>query len=533
MKQRLHEIRLAASVEEGTLNNKEAARLLVTGKRPKLMARDSFQLAMLQKAASDGLEEQVGNGKGKERMVEELLGSDDSVLSEESIEQDGEDRDGSSEMEEEVEEDGPLTTASLVTIILDGAEDLLTLEEAYNTLALRLRHRIPRVASGDNLITEDDIRLAISPIRDEAPAMVRAMQRDLQRLMGRVPNSEVPSSEADSSPFRGLMPLRDGTPVNRSRLTPSPTPLPPPNKRFSPDGKMLRQGYTESEVRYRREASGVGAAALRFLAFTFHTHQLYSCFSDADIISLLDQIMLIPRTPRLPTPNPKRSYYLSILVLAQMKVPTNCVTPIRDKLSRALESALSDNLGSSSPTPIIVKENPNQVRKEAFLAVVNLITTYPSIMFQSFSEFLPHCLRGLVSPSSLMRNKASAAVAAIASTKLNLLSDYSSREMWQRNKIIIQRLEFFVVSHFKSPLRTSGKSVYGTNGEKKSEWTELERVFKETVGSASDVQWACATWAVVVTLMGAAYASSGLAPGQGFDHILDVSSQILARLRVT
>ena len=504
------------------MNNKEAARLLVSGSRPTHFARDSFQLALMRKAAGD-----VGSGSSKERIGDELPGSDDSNSSEELESRKAGERDGSSEDEEETELGGSLATGSLISIILDGAEDLLTLEEAYNTFTFRLRRRIPKDPQAE-LSDEirEDIRLATQPLRDEAPAMVRAMQRDLQRLMGKVPNSEFEGG--DASAFRALVPLRDATPINsRSRVTPSPTPISRTIRGacFSSE-RPARQGYTESEVRYRRESSGVGAAALRFLAFTLHTSHLFTCFSEADLQALLEQVMIIPRTPRLPTPNPKRTYWLSMLVLAQTKVPVSCVRPIKDKIVRAVESAINESMSLSIPGG---KDGQSQIRKEGFHAVTNLVSTYPTIFFQHYTELLPGCFRALISPLNLFRNNASAAIAAFAAAKYSLVADLQSRlpeqrEAWIKAKGTVQKCESFVISHLKSPLKTPGKPcpVYGPGGEKQTEWTALEKVLKDTVGSATDVHWACATWAVLVSLMGPAYSSSGLA--SGFDHIMDVSA---------
>lgn len=526
LKQRVSDIRVAASVAEGTLNNKEAARLLVSGKRPKLMAMDSFQLAMMRKAAGDG-PEGVTSAKGKERMVDEVPGSDDSSSSDEAVDRESGPREGSWEEEEQIEEDGALATGSLVNILLEGAEDLLTLEEAYATLTLRLRQRIPidnQEPSVDAAL-EQDIRLATHPIRDEAPAMIRAIQRDLSRLLGKVPNSEVPSSEADSSPFRGLMPTQDTTPNNqRSRFTPSPTP-PMNGARRGLDGKEPRQGYTESEVRYRREASGVGAAALRFLAFTFHTPHIYNCFTEADLAALLEQILIIPRTPKLPTPNPKRTYYLAVLLIAQMRIPLACILPAKEKLVRAIESAMNDTVGASSPGAG-AKEGPTQIRKEAYHAVTNLMTTYPTTFFPFYADLLPGCLRALAHPMSIIRNRAAAAVTCFAASKYAILSDpanIGSRDAWARTKSMVQKSEYFVVSHLKSALKIPGKTgpVYTSSGEKKTEWSALEQIFKDTVGT-TDVHWACAVWAMVVSLIGGAYGSCGLA--ESIDHIMDVSA---------
>ncbi|OCF30437.1 hypothetical protein I316_07924 [Kwoniella heveanensis BCC8398] len=530
------QIRLAASVEEGTLNNKEAARLLVSGKRPGLLARDSYQLAMLRGAAGESADR-----KGKGRMQGEVPGSDDSAASTSSAlqtsdpaEGDGVAEEGSSEEEEEtIEEDGALATGSLINIILDGAEDLLTLEEAYSTLTQRLRQQLtPGVLFP---IPVSVARMCTQPIRDEAPAMVRAIQRDLARLLGKLPHSDpaFPSSDNDA-PFMDLMPLKDRTPThhnnNRSRFTPSPTPGTGP-KSSSPT-KPTRQGYTESEVRYRREASGVGAAVLRFIDFIFSEHRLSSCYSEADLQSILEQVMVIPRTPRLPTPNPKRTYYLSILILTHLNLPSACVQPVKDKIVRALEGAMTDSLGALGPSG---KEGPPALKKEGYHAITNLVSNYPSIFFPHYSDLLIGCLRGMASSSNLIRYKAGAAACAFARAKFALLAntqsaainngDAPSREAWVKAKSVIQKSEFFVISHLKSALKVPGKStpVYGKDGEKKTEWHALEQIFKDTVGSTTDVHWACAAWSVVVTLMGAAYASSGLAGG--LDHIMDRSLQ--------
>ncbi|WRT67914.1 uncharacterized protein IL334_004888 [Kwoniella shivajii] len=537
------QIRLAASVEEGTLNNKEAARLLVSGKRPKLFARDSFQLALMRNAAG----EQPTDRKGKGKMLQdnENPGSDDSTASNSSNLHDGKEvtegdaimDDNSSEEEEEtIEEDGALSTGSLVNIILDGAEDLLTLEEAYNTLTLRLRSRIPTETDMSEPLSPaqiEGIRISAQPIKDEAPAMVRAIQRDLQRLLGKLPSheSELTSSELEITPFKHLMPLRDDM-TNRGRFTPSPTPGIGP-KSSSPT-KSTRQGYTEAEVRYRREASGVGAAVLRFLSFTFHSPHLFACYSDADLTSLLEQVMTIPRTLKLPTPNPKRTYYLSILVLAQMNLPSACVQPVKDKIVRALEGAMADNLGAMGGLSS-GKEGPSAIKKEGYHAVTNLVSNYPSTFFPHYPDLLAGCLRGMASSTNMIRYKAGAATAAFARAKFSLLAntqsallenpDNSTKEAWSKAKSTIQKSEFFVLSHLKSALKIPGKSspIYGKDGEKKTEWHPLEQIFKDTVGSATDVHWACAAWSLIVTLMGSAYASSGLAAG--FDHIMDRSLQ--------
>lgn len=489
---------------------------------------------MIRKAAIDSPTSAAG---GPTAPIGDMPGSDDSNASDGMAgEEDlalgpSREEDESSEEEEPMEEDGALATSSLIDIILDGADDLLTLEEAYSTLAQRLRLRLTKQSNEIAPVSELELRQLVRPIREQAPAVVRAFQRDLQRLLGKVPLSETPpaSDDRSSSPFRNLLPLQDTTPDNKRQLTPSPTPA---IGKASPN-KPSRQGYSEAEVRYRREASGVGSAALRLLAFVLHTPELYSCFTDADIQALIDHVLVIPRTPKMPTPNPKRTYYLAVMVLAQLQVPVACVQPIKDKIARAVEAALNDSFAFMSATA--GKEGPSIVKKEGFAAVINLLISYPGVFFQHYGDFLPVSIRDLSSPVAAIRYKAGNALAAFAMAKHNLFAEYrealltnksrESREAFLRFKGLSQKSEVFVVSQLKSGARSLGRSspVYGANGERRTEWVATEHTFREKVGLNDEVHWACAAWAVLVTLIGSQYNSSTLA--DPINHIIDRSLQ--------
>jgi hypothetical protein len=509
------------------LNNKEPARLIVSGNRPKpkLTARDSFQLAMLRTAAAEG--SGTGKGKGKETVLEEMPASDDSTASDdvpdEAIEADGDAEDSSDDEEEEtIEAQGALSTASLVRILLDGAEDLLTLEEAYNELMLRLRANLATPIEPSESVTagDDHVRIATRPIRDQAPAVVRALIRDLDRLLGRVPHAEQ-GPDGSSSPFRGLQPLKD-EPHTEGRMSSSPTEI---DKRA-----VKRQGYTEAEVRYRREAAGVGQAALKLLAYFMHEQALYSCFSTSDLRSLLDVAMSIPRTPKLPTPNPKKTYYASICIIAQLRIPAEAVSPIQDKIVRAVESALGETLGSMGVSGGTATAGLSIIKKEAYHAATNLLSTYPQIFVHHPTELLPVPLKAMATLQTLHRNKASAVCAAYAAAKISAFAllaanedDVTNRkEMLDKLKSSMQRSETLVTAQLKSLLKnTQGQVMTTTAGDKKIEANALEQRFKDTIGTAEGVQWACAAWAVVVTLLGSAYATCGLSTM--FDHIMNVS----------
>lgn len=438
LKSRAQQIRIAASVEEGTLSNREPARLLISGKRPALAARDSFELV----AMVGGEDPRVV--KDTVRMSSGAPSSDESAPSSTAGGSDGiEIAEGSEDEEEEaeIEQDGTLATGSLIDIILNGAEDLLTLEEAYNILTLRLRHRMPTDSEGT--ITpeiEEDIRSAAGPIHDEAPAMVRAIQRDICRLLGKPPTSEPAMERLESSPFREITPLVID---RKDRFTPSPSP-PPAGDGVSPS-KAERQGYTAAEIRYRREASGVGAAVLRFLAFIFHNPQLYCCFSEADLQLLLDQVLGITRVPRLPTPNPKRTYFLCVILLTQLKLPLSCVSPLKDKIVRAAVKAVMEDFRLRNSGTASDKPGPNGFKKEGLSAVANLLNTYPTLFFPYYAELLPPCLSAYNNSSVQIRFRAGAAVAAFAKAKMIFMAHVQSgpQETWQAVKTVIQKSEFF------------------------------------------------------------------------------------------
>lgn len=518
-RRKIQDIRIARTVEEGTLNNREDARLLVSGRRPGLVARDSYQLAMMRKGTDEV--------SLKSSKLVEMPGSDDSTASDDGNKEDhptGEERTGGSdEEEEELEQDGALATGSLVDIVLNGAEDLLTLEEAYKTLVARLKQRIPLAQDDVTNSTSSEIEVCLRPIRDEAPAMVRALQRDVQRLLGKVPNSELASPERITSPFRGLVPLRDCTPVNR-RDTPSPTPAPSSDIKAP---KPLRQGYSEAEVRYRREASGVGQAALSFLGLTFHCRPIYSCFTEADLQALLDLVLTIPRTPQLPTPNPKKTYFIATSVISNMQLPVASVNPIREKIARAIESMTSDTFGPAG-API---KDPN-FKKEIYNAILNVVNTYPSVFFGYTAELLAPCLCALTSPTPIIRTRATSAVVAFAAAKFSIQKEARERAAtektlaakadWVRIRQTVSRCETFVVNHLKRVKATPGRVGYTEDGEKKTEWFALDKLIKDKM--STDVFGGCAIWAAMVSLVGIHFATCGLTEGpQGFNNIMNVS----------
>lgn len=495
LKRHDHTIRVAKSVKEGTWNNREPARLRVIGAMPRMDSPSMF-LSTLD-AAEDGI--------AGVPISDDAPPSDDSDSSGEG-QAGGQPSNGqrgadnfSDESEEEEQEEG-LHPSYLVENLLSGDADLLTLEESYTSLTLRLRESLFDIGP-PTLAVHTEFEHVCKEIRDEAPAIVCAIQRDLNRLMGKVPNSE---TTASTSPFRGLTPAFS--------LPPSPQ-------------KTPKRGYTESEVLYRREAAGVGCAALRFLTVVFSSPRLFTLFTEADVQALLDQVLVIPRTPILPTPSPKRTFSQAIMIFSQVRLPSAWIRPLESKITRSLESALT-----TVAVGVFALKDPSPIRKEAFNAVNNLLKMYPDIFFPAYTQLLPVCLRTLSSPLPALRKSASAATAAFQTAKLRLQDDAdrvlqddsSTQTAWNKTRSVVVRSEAFVANFLRGVLKSPrSKSAYDKDGEKSTEWSPIEAIFRRTVGTAEEVAWACSTWAILVSLIGKEFSSSPLVKDIG--HIMDVS----------
>lgn len=491
-------IRIARTVREGSWANREPARNLVAGNRPRGSTRGSSALAQLCDTAEDGV---AGRQPPSD---DDVPGSDDSNPGEAQ----GEDANsGGESSDEEPEEVECLHPTSLVSVILEGAEDLLTLEEAYSTLTLKVREVLYGIGPLSQS-AERQLRSVAEPIAEEAPALVRAITRDLRRLMGKVPHSE---QSISSTPFRGLQPET------------RPSHFPP-----SPGSTPTKKGYSAAEIRYRRETSSVGAAVLRFLAALFNSPRLFCAFTEADLTALLEQVVMIPRTPVLPTPTPKRTYSTALVVLTHLRFPVEWVKPIKDKMIGALDSAWN-TLGNGGP-PYAFKDSV-AVKKEAFLVLSQLIRTYPTIMIPAFASYIPGCLRELASKNEGIRRSASAALSSFVKLRFQMLADAElavrfddKQEEWEEMRTLVHRTELHAVNFLKGPTKSSPKRLFEENGERRTvttEWGCLEAAFKALIGKQEDVAWACSTWAMLTSLMGKLYNTFPLT--LQMDHIMDVS----------
>lgn len=420
-------IRVASSVDEGTRSNNEEARAGGApgsgGGRPPMMTRDTFG--------------QVVRRAGEP--------SSDSSAS-----------DGSSEYE-------PGTSAGvaeLLEVIIDDASDYYAIEDAYHQLQARLRVGLDDAAD-DEKSPRDDPRVddLVAPLRDQSTRLLGALKRHVSGVMAPAPTAILDSS----SPIQPRLPL--GTP------SPSPSRI-----------VALRKGFSEAEVQARRAASLAGQQALRFIALLLHHRPLHAMYSDADLTALLSCILVIPFSPRLNTPNPKKTYPLAIYPLSHVRVPAAAVAPLVDRilnavLDKAIEQSACTWGGQPSPKQ---GEGGNVIaRREGLMALANLVQEYPHLFLPRHADMVPAVLRALSNSSPAVRCKAALAAGALVKAKMSVRRN-GAREL-------VSATESTAASFFLRP--SLGRS-----------WLE----FSDALAKAFTLHygWASTVWALVVSLLG-------------------------------
>ncbi|KAJ9116986.1 hypothetical protein QFC22_004644 [Naganishia vaughanmartiniae] len=447
---------------------------------------------------------------------------------------------------------------SLLDIIIHEADDLMAVEDAYNLIQVRYRKlfaqsQIATTTADDSVLDPaSDLVLALDRFQKCSSDIYRSFIRDISRLVG-TPISSIPPPVLDSSP-----PPDEHLDPTQGEITPSPSPEPnarlanfnqhsrkaaarvPASPTFgiarlssssnppsSPN--PTRQGYSEAEVRYRRALAGVGQSSLRFLAFVFHRSELYQCFSDADITSLISSVLVIPNTPKLHTPNPKKSYALAMYSLCHLKVPVTCVQPIKEKMMRVLTYGLGEGglkCWGGGPGKREGEGGNVKARFECFAAMANALVQYPSLFIPRHKDLIPLILGGLTDSQQGMKVKAGMALCGFMKGKMNWLRDTeralkevhaklaaideeepagkervlteekSVVQEWKWARKAIEEAEATTVTVMKSNIRSS----LVVNPQRAKFSDVISDLIKRAL--ATDPLWACAIWACLVSMMG-------------------------------
>lgn len=528
-------IRVVASADEGTRGNAEELRVSMRRPVNKLArAKDSFQFIKANGTTTCANENDtsVHVSNAQEYREIDMPSSDTNPPSDDANPSNGNnghegadnhagDRDNDDDRPHgivEMVQISPTTSSadSLLDIIINEHHDLLAVEDALNTLYLRLKKVFllgQATPVSENTGLGDDQPSIVKAIEARTSDIYRALLRDIKRLVQPAPTDTTrPTSysprSGPSTPTRNQM----SSPAKESEETPRPR----------------RQGYTESEVRNRRAAAGVGQGALKTLSIIGHVQQLYELFSSSEMTSMLAATMIIPATPRLHTPNSKRTYLCAIHVLSTLRAPASVTAPIKDKICRALTNAVGDVCakywGGATPT----KGNetsgggPNLKAKiEGYGAIWNLCTIHHEVMAEFHPELIPEVLKGIVHTNSSVRTRASAALGALANSKLTWIrqTQRALEKVVQEGKLeneeddamLKTRLDAAQKAFFKAVKAGSQSAKVVNNCLKQSSrpsvtsgrqqlWDEVQSRLKCSL--MNDPHWTCATWSCLVTLLG-------------------------------
>lgn len=299
--------------------------------------------------------------------------------------------------------------------------------------------------------------------------------------------------------------------------------------------------------------AGVGQEALKFLALVFYRTELFSLFTDADLTSLLATVLSIPNTLKLYTPNPKKSYAFAIYALANIQLPADCVRPLKKEIQRALSNAVGDvalHHWGGGPGKAEGGGGNVKARTEGFAAIRQLMTFYAEDFALELTPFLEAILKGICDPPQgtpqTTRVSATRALLACLQARMDWQDTVVSQlegikrmldtvdgedeetALKEEQRFLIKRFEGIrkavqdssnkvavsllrrVVDSPLTPLpqqllKAKPPRHHGspTPPSARSLWAKLLRVLDGAMEAAPE--WACATWAALVTLMGEAY----------------------------
>ncbi|CED83792.1 Armadillo-type fold [Phaffia rhodozyma] len=436
---------------------------------------------------------------------------------------------------------------------------LQDLAEAYTSLTAQFRGLpitppIDNIASKSprkrkNLAKKSSIDVFLRPLIKNAPALISAFTRDLSRLFTH--HSPAPQPVRITSLARG----DDSSPGSSSAVGSSERDDEDDDEAFAFGNRRMRRGFSEHEITRRREEVSVGHAVLKWLALLFHSEVVWSCFSDADILSLLRLLLQIPlhkpisTTDSISAPLPplfspttasKRTYSLSIYALTHLRLPSRILQYVVDDILEAVKRACSPAppkksamvsttsasvAGSSLPsvTPAIEGQVNQKAKTEALGATFNLLSRNPTLLLPLHREWIPLLLRSLLDSSSSIRVRATAALAAVLEgghTWLKELEiavreasvgsqDQETREEKEAElnaarKVVEEEVALTVVKVLgkKNPVQpttTVGQLLQAGKSEGKM-ITALMGLLKSTVDK--EPHWAITTWSVLVSLLG-------------------------------
>ncbi|KAF8171986.1 hypothetical protein K438DRAFT_186713 [Mycena galopus ATCC 62051] len=360
----------------------------------------------------------------------------------------------------------PTYLSTSVKTIIDSSASLDDLIRAYSVLAARIRANI-------TLTTDSNASYPLlDPLRKNRAALEEAIVRDLGRCL----------VDPETMDY-------DQTPEDKEEeacLKEQPVLLPSPKS--SP--KKKKKGTTAKKAKYGRDLCTTCHSVMKLLAVVCTLPAVSGVFTVPQLRSILTQVLAIPLSDDLPTPNARKTYALSIWLLQTQRLPSVVLESAADRIVFALRRGIEGELG---------KEGKKGSASDGLKAIHDLSIYQPSIFVPRFEALLPSVLTNLLAVTAGIRAQACHALGGFARGLATLpVSDLHTR------------VSAVTVSILTAPSSPSKKSPT------KSNESSLVRTIRTTL-QATEVQnvsqgpvWGlCVMAALLVLVNSAVYADNG------------------------
>ncbi|KAF7346564.1 hypothetical protein MSAN_01884500 [Mycena sanguinolenta] len=275
----------------------------------------------------------------------------------------------------------PTYLTTPVKTIIDASASLDDLIRAYSVLAARIRAHI-------TLTTDCNASYPLlEPLRKNRGALEEAIVRDLGRCLidpETMAHDQTPEDQEEEASLK-----------EQPVLLPSPQSSP----------KKKKKGTTAKKAKYGRDLCTTCHSVIKLLAVVFTLPAVCRVFTVPQLRSILTQVLAIPLSDELPTPNARKTYALSIWLLQTQRLPSAVLENAADRIVFALRRGIEGELG---------KEGKKGSASDGLKAIHDLSIYQPSIFVPRFEALLPSVLTNLLALTAGIRAQACHALGGFA-----------------------------------------------------------------------------------------------------------------------
>ncbi|KAJ6508515.1 hypothetical protein C8R45DRAFT_967683 [Mycena sanguinolenta] len=268
-----------------------------------------------------------------------------------------------------------------VKTIVHASASLDDLIRAYSVLAARIRAHI-------TLTTDSSASYPLlEPLRKNRGALEEAIVRDLGRCLidpETMAHDQTPEDQEEEACLK-----------EQPVLLPSPQSSP----------KKKKKGTTAKKAKYGRDLCTTSHSVIKLLAVVFTLPAVYGVFTVPQLRSILTQVLAIPLSDELPTPNSRKTYALSIWLLQTQRLSSAVLENAADRIVFALRRGIEGELG---------KEGKKGSASDGLKAIHDLSIYQPSIFVPRFEALLPSVLTSLLALTAGIRVQACHALGGFA-----------------------------------------------------------------------------------------------------------------------